>query len=669
MALRFLHPSRPTQHGAVPLPWPGPPRVASRLGWLVLVFMMVGYGCLFGWLSLELYWGYQMHALDMGNMGQAAWNTVHGHPFFFTNMRLPYAIEAWRTTTRLSFHVEFLFPAISLLYLVAPRPESLLVLQTLALATGAIPVYLLARSVLRSIPLALSFVLAYLLSPSLEALNLYEFHPVALATPLLLWAFYFLWTRRYVLYLICSFAAMGTKEQIGLIVVMFGLCAVGTGRDRRVGITSAAIGLTWSLLAAGVIEHHFRQPGTVTYLRTRYGYLGHGVSGILHTLTHDPGTIPAHVFIWPKLTYLERLLAPVGYLPLLSPIAMLLGAPTLVLNLLSSDFHMYSGIGDNSAELISVMMIAGILGAEYLVRVLRRFTTARGATFTVVVYLLAQALWAQRASGFTPLGLAYAPPTIGAHQRVQDHFVGMIPADAIVSTQDQLDPHLSSRHYLYLFEDIGAPTLPGAPPAEYVLLDASAPTYPLPSYQLYDRARALLRHGWHVRAAEDGLILLERGSGNSTIPAPFYHFADANRPSISYRIDKRAGDLTVLGFERTRTDLPNHPVPNLQYTFYLRPKGTVKQNLEPVVYETVGDKLVTCAHFPLGLAWLPTSHWRPGHTYLVRMEPLESTWNDPGTAVLHAEIIPVPGEPQPSCQQLWRHHGVLWNVGSLDIGS
>ncbi|HEX8917077.1 MAG TPA: hypothetical protein VF898_01115, partial [Chloroflexota bacterium] len=60
--------------------------------------LAVVYALLFGWLSLQSYWAYQMHALDMGNMAQAAWNTIHGHPFRFTNMRLPYhGIEAWGT--------------------------------------------------------------------------------------------------------------------------------------------------------------------------------------------------------------------------------------------------------------------------------------------------------------------------------------------------------------------------------------------------------------------------------------------------------------------------------------------------------------------------------------------------------------------------------------------
>ena len=127
--------------------------IASRRGFRRCSgrFHAAAYTLLFGWLSLRRYATYQMHALDMGNMGQAAWNTLHGNPFYFTNMRLDfYHIEAWGTTSRLSFHVEPIFPIFSLQLSDPSGPESLLVLQTIALAAGALPVYLLANDILNS---------------------------------------------------------------------------------------------------------------------------------------------------------------------------------------------------------------------------------------------------------------------------------------------------------------------------------------------------------------------------------------------------------------------------------------------------------------------------------------------------------------------------------------
>lgn len=637
--------------------------------------MMAGYAIFFGWLSLERYWAYEMHALDMGNMGQAAWNTIHGHPFYFTNMRLAYHIEAWNTTTRLSFHVEYLFPLISLVYLLYPHPESLLVLQTLALTVGALPVYLLARDILGGSWLPLVFAAIYLLFPSLEALNLYEFHAVALATPLLLFGFLFLHRRRPVPFLLCCVAAMGTKEEIGLVVGLFGLYAAIVQRQRRLGFALAAAGIFWSLFSTLVVEHHYRQPGTLTYMRSRYGYLlysrngkqEHGLRAVLDTLGHDPGVFFRVLFIWPKLGYIERLLAPVGYLALLAPVILLLGAPTFAINLFSNDFSMYSALGDNSAELIAVVMIAAVLGTRLLIDLFRLWLHPRRIALALGLYLLAQALWSQHVNGYTPIGTAFKRPVVGAHQRLADRFVAMVPPSVPVSTQDQLNPHLSSRHYLYLFEDTGR--TPPLAPANYVLLDVSAPTYPLPSYQLHDAADGLLRHGWGIKAADDGLILLQKGLTRQVPPTAFYRYAEADSARVPALIRGRSGNLKVLGYARTRSDLPNHDIPNLNYTVYLRPVARLHQDLQPVIFETVGADLVACVKEPLGLAWLPTSHWRPGHTYAVRMDPLETNWNVPGTARLSMEVVPVSAAADPSitCSALWRSHTRLFGVGSLDI--
>jgi uncharacterized membrane protein len=643
-----------------------PPALLATIG--LLAVASIGYAVLFGRLSLSLYHAYAMHALDMGNMGQASWNTIHGHPFFFTNMRLPYAIEAWRTTTRLSFHVEALFPVIALVYFLFPQPESLLILQTVALAVGAVPVFLLARDVLRIAWLAVVFALVYLLYPPLEALNLYEFHPVALATPLLLSAFLFMHRRQNVPFVLCCLAAMGCKEEVGLVVAAFGVYSALIDKNRKVGLALAAVGVVWTLVAVLVIEHHFRQHGTVTYFQSRYGYLGHGIRGVAHTLVHDPGEFLQVVFIWPKLGYVLRLLAPVGFTPLLAPAALALGAPTLLLNLLSTDYHMYSGLGDNSAELISVVMISAILGTRVLMRMLEPWLSRTSASAIAAIWLGGIALWSQHQDGFTAIGNAYLVPAYGPHQRLTDRFVAMIPGGQPVATQDQLDPHLSNRHYLYLFPDTGR--IPRLAAANSILLDVSAPTYPLPSYQIHDVAESWIhRSGWGVAAAEDGLLLIERGAPSRKISASFYTYARAGSARGSHRLRFSESGIEVIGYDRDRADLANNPTPNLMFTIYLRPARRLVQDVEPVIYQVMGGDLVSCAAEPLGLAWFPTSRWQPGSQYRVRMDALTSDWNTPGTASLYLEIRSVPDHrrPPPSCASLWASHGRLVGLGTNEI--
>ena len=99
----------------------------------------------------------------------------------------------------------------------------LLVVQAAVIALGAIPVFLLARKHLASPRAGLGFALAYLLYPATGWLTLNEFHPVALATPLLLFAFWYLDEDRLLPFAVFALAASACKEEIALVVAGFGI--------------------------------------------------------------------------------------------------------------------------------------------------------------------------------------------------------------------------------------------------------------------------------------------------------------------------------------------------------------------------------------------------------------------------------------------------------------
>ncbi|MGH2444311.1 MAG: DUF2079 domain-containing protein, partial [Chloroflexota bacterium] len=343
-----------------------------------------------------------------------------------------------------------------------------------------------------------------------------------------------------------------------------------------------------------------------------------------------------------------------------------LGLPTLVLNLFSQDSHMYSGLGDNSAELAAVMMIAGILGARLLIRILGTLMRLRYAVLLVGLYVLAQGVWSQRLDGFTPVGAAYQRPVIGMHQKLENHFVNLIPAGVPVSTQDELDPHLSSRRYLYLFEDTGQP--PAFPNTIYVLLDVSRPTYPLPSYQLHDQAQSMLQRGWGIQAASDGLILLRKGAPAGPPPAAFYSYAYAGNTRISHRLHGESNGLAVLGYNLQRTDQPNYATPPVAYTLYLRPTKTLTRDMQPVVFEIADKQVIDCGRNALGLAWLPTSAWIRGRAYAVRLAPMEIRRNVPGPVSFQLAMISMAAANSPamSCGNLWQHRGSVYPLGAVN---
>jgi uncharacterized membrane protein len=199
----------------------------SRVAWILLWVLIAAYIAFFGLLTVQKHNAFQTTAFDLGNVDQAVWNTRHGRPFHMTN------IEG--LTNRLGTHVEPILLPISLLYMVWSDPRLLLLLQSLVVALGAWPVYLIARHALRNTHpgstgvqygMPLLFALAYLFFPALQSANVFDFHAVTLAPTFFLFAFYFLETERWGWYAFFCVLTMSCKEDMPLLVIMLGLYAL-----------------------------------------------------------------------------------------------------------------------------------------------------------------------------------------------------------------------------------------------------------------------------------------------------------------------------------------------------------------------------------------------------------------------------------------------------------
>ena len=155
---------------------------------------------------------------DLGNMVQAVYNTAHGHFLQITTGEL-----RPRQMSRLGSHVDPILALFALPWLVWPSPTMLLVLQAAIVATGAWPAYRLGTRITRDPRAGGLLAGAYLLYPALGFLVLNEFHPVALAAPLLLWAFLYVEEGRWVWAAPFLVLAAACKETVPLVIALMGL--------------------------------------------------------------------------------------------------------------------------------------------------------------------------------------------------------------------------------------------------------------------------------------------------------------------------------------------------------------------------------------------------------------------------------------------------------------
>lgn len=168
-------------------------------------------------------------------MDQTLWYTLNGHFFQF---RLPDDF-----VSRFSVHADIILILLSPLYIIWNDVRALLISASFFLALGAIPVYLLSLKLLKRIP-ALILSTAYLLNPGMQWTNIYDFHAVSLAIPLLLSAFYCASIKKWRWYVIWTALAILTKEDISLNIAMMGVLIALIQRV-SIGITTFVIGISW----------------------------------------------------------------------------------------------------------------------------------------------------------------------------------------------------------------------------------------------------------------------------------------------------------------------------------------------------------------------------------------------------------------------------------------
>jgi uncharacterized membrane protein len=449
----------------------------------------------FAVLSILRQLAFSTGRFDMGNMVQAVWSTAHGHPLRVTDLQ-------GDQISRLAAHVDPILVAFAPLWLAWPSANMLLVAQALAVGLGAFPVYLLARKHLGSPYAGIAFALVYLVYPATGWLTLNEFHPVALATPLLLYAFWFLDEDRLVPFAICAVAAATCKEEIPFVIAGFGLWYAITRRRWVAGGAIVCAGVVWAAIATTVVIPHFNH-GQSSGFYTRYSEVGGSPGGIVKTAVLHPGRLIRAAFTLRDLHYVLDLGWPLVFLCLLSPLVLVAALPELAINVLSAVKTQTSIHFHYTAGLIPPLVIAAIFGARRLGRRAVPVAVAVLAVTVVGNYRLGPfPIWRN-----VPGGQRFQTTSgdVTAHDHVAARALKLIPNGAVVSATNSLGAHLSARPRILSF--------PFMRDATWIAADETQPGFadrfaPLETAEQLAWLRA--NPEWKLVFEQDGVLVFRR---------------------------------------------------------------------------------------------------------------------------------------------------------------
>ncbi|MFV9505505.1 MAG: DUF2079 domain-containing protein [Oscillochloridaceae bacterium umkhey_bin13] len=496
---------------AVPMPaWLTPQRALLTLMGLVGL-VLIGAGA-----YKYSYWG---HGFDMVDFHMPIWGTLQGRFLLVSRYNF--------TDTFMGLDVALGFlPAIPF-YALLPSAYTLVVVQTVLLVSGAIPVYLIAQKRLTSAWAGVAFAALYLLYPTTQFMGMAApFQPRIPGMVLLLWAFWMLEQRRLWPYLLLLGLAMLTRTDAALVVVAFGMYAALRRLPWAFAVVPMLVGLLYFYGAITYITPRFYDasftpervempfdlnrdyndmwPCGVSPQACYYLHLGSGIPNIVKNILTHPVEIFFFITQPDKLWYLVLMFGGLLFLPLLAPRELLLAAPVFAINLLSNRIYQYVITEQYQILAIPGMIIAAIYGASWLLSQVERrqpqFQPWRPWFYLTMVGLVVFINIPLR----NPVVSALRNPERPERVAIMERMKAAIPPDATVAATSFLAPHLLPRERIFFIP--GGPMHHPPELAAYAFIDTRAAA--LQSSGIVERM--LADPQWQLLEAEDDLLLLKR---------------------------------------------------------------------------------------------------------------------------------------------------------------
>ena len=637
---------------------------------------------MWAWLAIARHESFGSNAFDLGYITQTLWNTANGDPFRFTTLEgVPFSPDdifdpyyLRRPHSLLAFHVEPILLLIAPLLLLWPDPRLLLVLQSATLAAGALAAAALAQTRLNNPTAGRVFGLAFLLSPTIAAAALSDFHTVALGSTLLMTTIFLFAAGRTRLALIAAFLTAIAREDTAVAVSLLGLylllrsilsrakssksvsaemppdgesspenVARVTHRtdpldtQRRPGLILFAGAGIWSIFSFGLIIPFFNgtfsillddaeAPGSVFW--NRYSWLGKDPFDALGNVIANPAELLSWLVQADVLEYLLTIGLNGGIVALMAPGALLIAVPAVLQNALSSFEWMRSGGAHYSVLIVPITILAAVEGTRRVLNLIDRKGSPRRqvvkglARGVILASLLGSAFANHIWLGASPLAGEFSWPAPTTRDHMVREALEHVPPNAAISTTSSIYPHLSTRAKAYWF--------PAIQDAEFVVIDVTGSAHPLEPVSLNERVGRLLNYRrYRIETVAPGVVVLARHASQraAVLPDQFFEFVWATEAELR-ETDRNSitadfgGYVRIIGY---RLELkPSITIfgPSAELTTYWRAIRPVPSDLEFTFFLTrlpdgaVIGEMKNQAVEPL---WYPTSNWEQGETIVMRL--------------------------------------------------
>ena len=426
-------------------------RVTRKAAPLVVLLAGAGYIAYTAFFTIRHHHQILTSAFDLGIFDNLLYNTIKGRFFQSPVMFGPGHHNS------LSTHAEYLMVLFAPLYAIAPRAETLLVIQAVFLGAAVIPLYLFARTMLTAWP-SVVLVLAYVLFAPLHGAQFYDFHWLPLGVFFYFWLFYAIAARKNWLVVLMALLLFALREDIAVGLAFLGTFLFITGLRVRIGISLASTAAVWFVINKFVIMPWAGPWWFDSMYNELFADGKSGYGNVVKTLISNPFYAFSTFVRGSKLAYALHMLAPLVFLPVRRLAFWLLLVPGSVFTLMTTGYWPTLAISFQYTTHWVPFLFACATMSLFVIREGRdgqvRMIAVTGALLVVLLshsYNFGAIL--QRESFVGGFGRISFEMTDAMRERYIDmrSVADKIPREASVVATETLNPHISARKEAYVF--------------------------------------------------------------------------------------------------------------------------------------------------------------------------------------------------------------------------
>lgn len=418
---------------------------------LIVVSAAFAYTAFMSFYTMRWHHKLETGNFDLGINNNLLYGGLYGD-FNQSRIELPDDPAKYITT-----HMKLGAYALLPFYALAPRPETLQVIQSAALGFGAVPLFLFSRRWLTPW-MAAAVALCWLAYYPMHSANFHDVKFVPIASFFVLLAAWAADAKRWVILGFACLIGILLQEDMAFGFAVLGAFLLLSGHRPLPGLVIAAVSALWfAFLRAYVIDE--TGDGWFPKMYKDLWSDGEpGVHSVIRTLVSNPFFALKHVFVEEKLSYLLHLLVPLLFLPARRWYLWAAFLPGAILTLLVTEHKPVTMFSFEYVMhwapylFLAVPLALVAYQRETPHGPIRARATLAAIVGTIGVLSYNYGAFAVRdgslKSGHRTVSFSFTDEERKRYADLQE-IAKSIPPEASVAASDKVGPHLSSRRIFY----------------------------------------------------------------------------------------------------------------------------------------------------------------------------------------------------------------------------